>query len=343
MAKRKRSLNTTITRPTWVYTATGLGLLIAILGGAIFLFGANEPQVAQAPPTSTRSPLPTATVASQSLPALTPTSRPTATPTSVSPAAKTEITPTVEASNAPTVAALETKSVPIYTYKIINSYPHDRIAFTQGLIFEDDIFYEGTGLRGQSSLRKVNLETGDVIQIYTLPPQFFGEGITIFEDKLYQLTWQSQVGFVYNKDTFELLQEFTYPTEGWGLTHDGEKLIMSDGTATLYFRDPQTLEEIGRLDVRDHNGPVKLLNELEYIQGEIYANVWRTNQIARISPKTGQVTGWIQLDGLLGPEDLTQRVDVLNGIAYDAGQDRLFVTGKWWPKLFEIELVEIDE
>ncbi|MFL5803187.1 MAG: glutaminyl-peptide cyclotransferase, partial [Roseiflexaceae bacterium] len=168
---------------------------------------------------------------------------------------------------------------------------------------------------------------------------YFGEGITIFGDKILQLTWQSQVGFVYDKASFEQIGEFHYSTEGWGLTHDGTRLIMSDGTATLHFLDPQTLQETGTLDVYDNNGPVVRLNELEYINGEVYANIWQTDRIARISPQTGQVLGWINLTGLLGPEDRQQPVDVLNGIAYDAAGDRLFVTGKLWPKLFEIKLI----
>ena len=239
----------------------------------------------------------------------------------------------------PTNTPANPSTVPVYTYRIVNTYPHDRSAFTQGLLFTDGILYEGTGLLGQSSLRKVDLETGEVWQQYTLPLQFFGEGITIIGDRLIQLTWQSNVGFVYNKDSFALLDEFTYPTEGWGLTYDGQRLIMSDGTATLYFLSPDTYEEIGRVTARDQNGPVERLNELEYINGEVFANVWRSTRVARIDPQTGQVTGWIELDGLLTPEDRAQHVDVMNGIAYDAEGERLFVTGKWWPKLFEIEVL----
>lgn len=233
----------------------------------------------------------------------------------------------------------DSSDIQFYTYKIINIYPHDPTAFTQGLVFDNSFIYEGTGLRGQSSLRKVDLETGTIIQAYELPPQFFGEGITLYKNTIIQLTWQSHTGFVYDKDTFELLKEFTYPTEGWGITHDGKKLIMSDGTSTLHFLDFETFEEIGSLDVYDTNGPVTRLNELEYINGEIYANVWQTDYIVRIHPQTGQVTGWIDLEGLLSPEECNKRVDVLNGIAYDAKNCRLFVTGKWWPHLFEIELI----
>ncbi|MBU7029747.1 MAG: glutaminyl-peptide cyclotransferase [Theionarchaea archaeon] len=229
--------------------------------------------------------------------------------------------------------------IQFYTYKIINTYPHDPTAFTQGLVFDNSFIYEGTGLRGQSSLRKVDLETGTIIQAYELPPQFFGEGITIYENTIIQLTWQSHTGFVYDKETFELLKEFTYPTEGWGITHDGTKLIMSDGTSILHFLDPETFEKIGSINVYDTNGPVTRLNELEYINREIYANVWQTDYIVRIHSQTGQVTGRIDLEGLLTPEECNQRVDVLNGIAYDAENGRLFVTGKWWPYLFEIELI----
>jgi glutamine cyclotransferase len=229
--------------------------------------------------------------------------------------------------------------IPVYTYNITKAYPHDRDAFTQGLVFEDGVLYEGTGLLGHSTLRRVELETGEILQIRELSDEFFGEGITIYGDKIIQLTWQSNMGFVYDKDSFELLQEFNYSTEGWGITHDGTRLIMSDGTSTLHFLDPQTFEEIGQLEVFDNDGPVTRLNELEYIQGEIYANVWQTDRIAIIAPETGRVVGWIDLRGLLTAEDLSEPVDVLNGIAYDAEANRLFVTGKLWPKLFEIELV----
>jgi len=232
--------------------------------------------------------------------------------------------------------------VPLYTYKIVNTYPHDRNAFTQGLVTEDGILYEGTGLHGQSTLRKVELETGEILRILTLPAQFFGEGVTIYGNKLIQLTWQSHVGFIYDKETFELLQEFNYSTEGWGITHDGKRLIMSDGTSTLHFLDPETFQEIGQIEVYDRNGRVTKLNELEYVQGEIYANIWKTDRVARIAPLTGQVMGWIELENILSPEDGNHRVDALNGIAYDATNDRLFVTGKFWPKIFEIEIASPD-
>jgi glutamine cyclotransferase len=230
-------------------------------------------------------------------------------------------------------------TTPVYTYRIVREYPHDAEAYTQGLVFEGSILYEGTGLNGRSSLRRVELDTGEVLQIRALPDEYFGEGITLWGDHIIQLTWKSNVGFVYAKDTFEPVGKFSYPTEGWGLTHDGQRLIMSDGTPTLHFLDPDTFEEIGRIEVRDRDKPVVNLNELEYVQGEIYANVWQTDHIARIDPQTGRVVGWIDLTGLLSAEDRSQPVNVLNGIAYDVQADRLFVTGKLWPKLFEIELM----
>ena len=226
-----------------------------------------------------------------------------------------------------------------YTYKIVNTFPHDREAFTQGLVFENGILYEGTGLPGRSSLRKVELETGKVLQTHQLLTKFFGEGITIYGDNIIQLTFQENVGFVYNKDTFKLLREFNYPTEGWGITHNGRHLIMSDGTPTLYFLDPETFEQVSRIKVYDHNVLVWGLNELEYVQGQIYANVWPTERIAMIAPETGRVIGWIDMKGLLTRQDYTEYVDVFNGIAYDKNTGRLFVTGKFWPKLFEIKLI----
>ncbi len=232
-----------------------------------------------------------------------------------------------------------TSKILFYKYNIVNTYPHDRNAFTQGLVYENNILYEGTGLRGHSTLRKVDIETGNILLIHELPSQFFGEGITIYGNKIIQLTWESNVGFVYDKNNFNLLKEFNYSTEGWGITHNGMNLIISDGTSTLYFLDPDSFEEIERIEVFDNNGPVSGLNELEYIQGEIYANVWKTDNIARIDPNTGQVVGWIELTGLLNSKNFDEPVDVLNGIAYDAEKDRLFVTGKLWPKIFEIELI----
>lgn len=229
--------------------------------------------------------------------------------------------------------------VPVYTFKIINSFPHDPDAFTQGLVFEDGVLYESTGLNGSSTLRKVELETGNVINIKTLPFRFFGEGIAILNDRIIQLTLKSHLGFVFDKDSFNLTGTVRYITEGWGLTHDGTRLIMSDGTSVLYFRDPESFRVLLKIDVRDNNGSVVNLNELEYINGEIFANVWQTDRIVRIDPETGRVIGWIDLEGLLDEDgEHTEPVNVLNGIAYDEEDDRLFVTGKLWPKLFEIEL-----
>ena len=237
-------------------------------------------------------------------------------------------------------SASESAPPSVYTYLVVNTYLHDPNAFTQGLVFADGIFYEGTGQHGASGIRKVAPATGVVLAEKRLSEQYFGEGIAVFGNRLYQLTWKAGICFVYDKNTFALQTQFTYPTEGWGITHDGEKLAMSDGTNTIYFRHPDTFEEMGRIEVTDSAGPVHYLNELEYIKGQLFANVWQTDRIVRIDPKTGAVTGWIDLAGILPSEDrLQHRVDVLNGIAYDAEADRLFVTGKWWPKLFEIRLV----
>jgi glutamine cyclotransferase len=228
-----------------------------------------------------------------------------------------------------------------FGYEVINSYPHDSGAFTQGLVFENGMLYEGTGLWGQSTLRKVDLETGQVLETRELRPEYFGEGIAICGNRILQLTWQSNTGFIYDRDSFELLGEFHYETEGWGLTYDGQQLIMSDGTSTLHFLDPETFEVVRQVGVYDEAGPITALNELECVNGEVYANVWRTDRIAIIAPQTGAVTGWIDLAGIVEVEGSGQSVDVLNGIAYAPEQDRLFVTGKLWPSLFEIELVRV--
>lgn len=254
---------------------------------------------------------------------------------------------TATLASAPTPSATAPASQPTetpgiahrYTYRVLATLPHDRRAFTQGLIFEDGFFFEGTGLLGQSTLRRVEPQTGAVVQAIDLPPDVFGEGITSLNGKLYQLTWQSNIGFVYDRETFELLQTFQYSSEGWGLTDDGEQLIMSDGTSTLRFLDPVTLAETRQVKVQAEGVPVSRLNELEYVDGRVLANVWQTDLIALIDPQDGRVHGWIDLTGLLDPGDKTLPVDVLNGIAYDAEGDRLFVTGKWWPKIFQIELV----
>lgn len=232
---------------------------------------------------------------------------------------------------------------PVYTYTVLNTYPHDPAAFTQGLVFHAGRLFEGTGLFGESTLREVDLETGEVVRRIELPEQFFGEGIAIHGNTLVQLTWRSNTGFVYDLDTFEKVQEFSYPTEGWGIAYDGQRLVMSDGTDLLHFLDPASFQETGTLHVHDDGEAVTRLNELECVKGEIYANVWRSDRIARISPRTGRVLGWIDLTGILPPEDQSGSVDVLNGIAYDPGDDRLFVTGKRWPKLFEIEIRPVQE
>ena len=227
------------------------------------------------------------------------------------------------------------------TYEVIHVFPHDPLAFTQGLIYVDGFLYESTGLYGQSSLRKVALETGEVLQQVDLGSEYFAEGLTAWEDTLIQLTWRKGIGFVYQREDFSLIDNFTYETEGWGLTHDGERLIMSDGTSKLYFLDPQTYQVTGSFNVTDQGEDITRLNELEYIRGEVFANIWQTDDIARIDPTTGDVLGWIDLSGLLPEDERTTETDVLNGIAYDAEQDRLFVTGKLWPKLFEIRLVPV--
>jgi glutaminyl-peptide cyclotransferase len=236
--------------------------------------------------------------------------------------------------------APQADGIPQYTYQVVHAYPHDAQAFTQGLFYLDGFLYEGTGINNRSSIRKVNLETGEVVQKRDVPEQYFGEGIVNWKNRLLELTWQSEVGFLYNLYTFEPRGQFQYSGEGWGLTQDGTHLIMSDGTAQLRFWEPESQRETGRITVTANGKPVVHLNELEWVKGEIYANIWQTDRIARIDPATGKVVGWIECAGLLGPGD---RVGgdgaVLNGIAYDAATDRLFVTGKLWPKLFEIKLV----
>lgn len=224
-------------------------------------------------------------------------------------------------------------------YRIVNVYPHDSHAFTQGLVMVDGHLYESTGLNGRSSLRMVDLKTGQVQQKVDLPQQYFGEGLAQWGSTLVQLKWQNHVAFVYDRFSFRQLRTIPYPWEGWGLAEDGKSLILSDGSAKLRFLDPDTFKERREIEVKDRGTPVDKLNELEYIHGEIYANIWYSDRIARISPVTGQVLGWIDLKGLLSPAEHTDPDAVLNGIAYDAAHDRLFVTGKLWPKLFEIKVV----
>lgn len=236
------------------------------------------------------------------------------------------------------LAQADRAATTVYDYEIVKVHPHDANAFTQGLVFDKGVLYESTGLRGRSTLRKIRLETGKLLQIHYLPERCFGEGLTLWQDNLIQLTWQSGTGFIYDKHSFAQLGEFHYPTEGWGITYDGSHLIMSDGTATLHFLDPHTFSEVKRLEVRDRGVPVFRLNELEYINGEIYANVWGIDYIAKVASTTGQVVGWVDLTGLRGLLDNAQGADILNGIAYDAASEHIFVTGKCWPKLFEIKL-----
>jgi glutamine cyclotransferase len=225
------------------------------------------------------------------------------------------------------------------SYRVIHVYPHDPQAYTQGLIYIDGHLYESTGLNGRSSVRMIDLESGQVLKERDVPEKYFAEGLTNWGSNLVQLTWQSHIGFVYDRATFRLLRSFQYPWEGWGLAQDGKYLILSDGTPTLRFLDPNTFQEVRRITVTDHGEPVKQLNELEYIHGEIYSNVWYSNKIARISPQTGKVLGWIDLSGIISAIELRSDDAVLNGIAYDAQHDRLFVTGKLWPRLFEIKVV----
>ena len=229
-------------------------------------------------------------------------------------------------------------ATPVYGYEVVRTYPHDPNAFTEGLFLRDGFLYESTGLEGASSIRKIVLETGAVENERSISSQYFGEGIIDWKDKLIQLTWKNQVGFVYGVDDFETRGAFSYAGEGWALTRDDKRIIMSDGTSRLRFLDPETLKETGGITVTDEGRPVDQLNELEWVKGEILANIWQTDRIARIDPATGKVKGWIDLTGLL-PEADRARADVLNGIAYDAKADRLIVTGKLWPRMYEIKVV----
>jgi len=234
-------------------------------------------------------------------------------------------------------------AVPVYGFEVVHVYPHDIHAFTEGLFYLNGYLYESTGLEGQSSIRKVKLETGEVVKRVEVASKYFGEGIVNWQNHLISLTWKSQVGFVYDLTSFTRQREFHYAGEGWALTQDGTHLIMSDGTPQLRFLDPVTLAETSRLTVTYDGAPVRNLNELEWVEGEIYANLWQTNLIARINPVSGAVVGVINLAGLLSPGDIVAgQTDVLNGIAYDSRHGRLFVTGKNWPKLFEIRLRATD-
>ncbi len=235
---------------------------------------------------------------------------------------------------------VESGGIPVYGYRVVASYPHDERAFTQGLLFHDGYLYESTGLHGRSSVRKVDLETGNVLRRVDLPNRYFGEGLAHVDGRLYQLTWKSETGFIYDVESFSRVGTFEYEGEGWGLTWDGSYFVMSDGSERLRFMDRETFEPVRTVTVRAAGRPVSNLNELAYLKGEIWANVFPGDWIARIDPDTGDVVGWIDLRGILAPGDRAGRQgDVLNGIAYDEEGQRIFVTGKLWPKLYQIELV----
>jgi glutaminyl-peptide cyclotransferase len=227
---------------------------------------------------------------------------------------------------------------PLYTFKVIHTFPHDQNAFTQGLVFHDGFLYEGTGLNGRSSLRKVRLETGEVLQKSDLPREYFGEGIAIVKNEIFQLTWQSKIGFVFDRNDFHFIRQFSYKGEGWGLAANAGELFMSDGTSEIRVMDPATFTEKRRFTVRDGNKSIDQLNELEFVEGQLFANIWNSDRIALISPQTGKVLGWIDLAGILSPIYRREAGAVLNGIAYDSAHKRLFVTGKLWPSIFEIRL-----
>lgn len=228
-----------------------------------------------------------------------------------------------------------------FSYRVVKIYPHDRNAYTQGLVYDDGYIFESTGLRGESSLRKWDPETGKVIESLNLPPDLFGEGICILGDQIYQLTWTSRVGFVYDKNTFTLKNRLHYATQGWGLTTDGKNLIMSDGTNNLYFLEPKYFTVIRKIEVYDDRGPVNQLNELEYIDSTVYANVYQTDDIVRIDPVCGKVLARINMKGILPRREYRSDTDVLNGIAWDRTGNRIFVTGKKWPKMFEVRFVPV--
>lgn len=256
-----------------------------------------------------------------------------------------------------TPAVFAAQNIPIYSYIVVNSYPHDNLAFTQGLFYKDGFLFEGTGLNGHSTLRKVDISTGKVIKMRKLENIYFGEGVTLFDDKIVQLTENNNLGFIYDADSFKLIGKFSYPTAGWGITYDGENLIMSDGTEVLYFLDKKTFKQVKKITVSANNSPIRELNELEYVKGKIYANIWHKDKIAVIDPATGKVLFFIDLSGLLSLKDKknigysvlpwkefsvsAEKEACLNGIAYDKKNDRLFVTGKLWPKVFELKILNL--
>ena len=235
-------------------------------------------------------------------------------------------------------AAIAQGATPEYGYQVVHTYPHDRDAFTEGLEFRGGFLYESTGLEGFSKLSKIKLETGQVVQQIKLEPAIFGEGITIMNERIVQLTYKTEIGYVYDQASMKRQRTFKYRGEGWSLTNDGSQIYMDDGSAQIRVWDATTLQEKKRITIHDGVRPIVRLNELEWVRGEIWANIWQTNRIVRISPSDGRVVGWIECDGLLSPDDAAG-VDVMNGIAYDSLGDRIFVTGKLWPKLFEIKVV----
>ena len=239
----------------------------------------------------------------------------------------------------PTTPAAATRATPVYQHRVVRTFPHDRKAFTQGLVYRDGVFYESTGQYGESSLRKVDIETGKVLRAQAVDAKYFAEGLTDWGETLVQLTWRTGVAFVYDRETFKQVGRFEYTGEGWGLTRTDRHLVMSNGSPTLKLLDPVTFAQVSTLQVHDEHGPVTALNELEMVKGTIFANVWQLHRLAMIDPGSGSVTGWLDLEGLL-PASERARVDVLNGIAYDTAGDRLFVTGKWWPTVFQVEVVK---
>lgn len=282
--------------------------------------------------------LPAPTIVTQaSLPTSQPSDTKPATAFPLTSAPSTEV-PVAAPTTEPQSSTPSPASPVVYDYTIVNIFPHDRNAFTQGLVYLDGVLYEGTGLYGRSSLRRVELESGQVLQQHDLDEMYFGEGIAVIDDKIFQLTWQNGVGFIYDRESFEELGQFSYTTEGWGLAYDGEHLIMSDGTPTLYFLDPGTMQETRRISVTVEGEALPRLNELEYVDGKILANVWQTDFFVRIDPTTGIVDGVYDFTGLLTQAPPFEGAyDVLNGIAYDEANDRLFITGKLWPYLFEVK------
>ena len=291
-------------------------VLVGVIIGALVVFavlGYYQKGGSQTPIESS-TPDPSATPSMTARPSSTPTTLPSFTPSPTS-----------------------SSDVLVYNYSVVNTFPHDSNAFTQGLIVEDDdVLLEGTGNYGASSLRRVGLRNGTVLQQYNLSGDYFGEGIAVVGDRLIQLTWQNHVGFVYNLSSFELLSQFNLSTEGWGLTYNGSHLILSDGSSRLYFLDPDTFEAVGSVIVYDGANQIPTLNELEYVNGDVYANIWQTQKIAIINSQTGKVKAYIDLTGLYQTSDPNA---VLNGIAYNDKTNQLYVTGKYWPNLYEIQLV----